>query len=428
MNLSDNEKITYLANLVAASRVDGSVSPNETLAIDVAQKRIGAKKTALGKADTLAQSDGFTPTVVGSFSVRIANLEDMISVSLADGALDQAEKPVVLSFAKNVGITNEQLQLILAEVRAMLRSEKAMRACPGCSAKVPQEAKFCPECGGSLELSDKAAAVAVEYTIPRTGIAIEFAESTASGFVDAVRKARAAPENAECVKGKKAWYMAAWPKEQISEAAKLVEDLKGMRNRKVWVDAEESRWDDVFGFTWCSEQRNTAYRPIEYCFGVDEKRLNIWGCRNAQMDWMKWCDWFSYGCFKKSGLLKSGYIFAFDKKRIRHELETNLYRFRFCPHLNFKLIEAALENLPNEVEVKPKGDWTYKRDYDESPGSIKIKEKTVEDGYAYTDEYHASGVEPRTPAIGLAILKKAFSTVSADSSVIKGVLSYRGEQ
>ncbi len=427
MNLSDKEQVAYLANLVAVSRADGSVSPNETLAIEAAQKRIGAKKTVLHKADTLAQSDGFTPAVVGSFSVRIANLEDMISVSLADGVLDQAEKPVVLSFAKKVGITNEQLQLILTEVRTSLRSEEATRACPGCSAKVPREAKFCPECGGSLELSDKAAAVAVEYTIPSAGIAIEFAESTASGFVDAVRKAKVAPENAECVKGKKTWYMAAWPKERISEAAKLVEDLKGMRNRKVWVDAKESRWDDVFGFTWCSEQRNSAYRPLEYCFGVDDKRLNIWGCKNARMDWTTWSQWFSYGSFKKGSLLKGGHVFAFDKQRIRHELETNLFRFRFCPHLNFRLVEAVLENLPDEVEVKPKGDWTYKRDYEESPGSIKIKEKTVEDGYSYTDEYYTSGVAPRTPAIGLAILKKAFNTAGVDSPGLKGVLSYRGE-
>lgn len=427
MNLSDEEKIAYLANLVAVSRSDGSVSPNETLAIEAAQKRIGAKKTALRNADTLAQSDGFKPKAVGSFSVRIANLEDMILVSLADGVLDKAEKPIVLSFAKSVGITNEQLQLILTEVRASLRSERATRACPGCSAKVPLDAKFCPECGGSLELTDKAAAVAVEYTIPKTGVAIEFAESTATGFVDAVRKAKLAPEKAECVKGKKTWYMAAWPKDQISEAAKLVEYLKGMRNRKVWVDAKESRWDDVFGFTWCSEQRNSAYRPLEYCFGVDDKRFNIWGCKNARLDWSTWSEWFSYGSFKKGGFLKGGYVFAFDKKRIRHELETNLYRFRFCPYLNFRLVEAVLENLPDEVEVKPKGDWTYKRDYEESPGCIKIKEKTVEDGYSYTDEYYTSGVAPRTSAVGLTILKKAFDAAGVDSSGLKGVLTYRGE-
>lgn len=145
------------------------------------------------------------------------------------------------------------------------------------------------------------------------------------------------------------------------------------------------------------------------------------------MDWTKWSDWFSYGSFRKGGLLKSGYVFAFDKKRIRHELETNLYKFRFCPHLNFKLIEAVFANLPDEVEVKPKGDWAYKRDYEESPGSIKIKEKTVEGGYSYTDEYHTSGVEPRTPAIGLAILKKAFGSSGVNSQGLKGVLSYRGE-
>jgi hypothetical protein len=427
MNLSDEEKIAYLANLITVSRADGSVSPNETLAMENAQKRIGANKTEFRKADTLAQSNGFSPTIVGSFSVRIANLEDMLSVALADGVLDQAEKPIVLAFAKNVGITNEQLQLILSEVRASHNSGDATRACPICSAKVSRSTKFCSECGSSLELSDKAAAVAVEYTIPSVGIAIEFAESTASGFVDAIKKAKLAPKNAECVKGRKTWYMATWPKEQIAEATKLVEDLKGMRNRKVWVDAKESRWDDVFGFTWCSEQRSTAYRPLEYCFGVDEKRLNIWGCKNAGMEWATWSEWFSYGSFKQGGILKSSHVFVFDKRRIRHELETNLYRFRFCPHLNFKLVDAVLENFPDEVEVKPNGDWAYKRDYQESPGSIKIKEKTVENGYSYTNEYFTSGVSPRTPAIGLSILKKALSAAGVDSVNLKSVLSYHSD-
>lgn len=186
MSLSDEKKVGYLATLVAVSRADGSVSPNETLTIEVAQKRIGARKTALRKADTLAQSEGFPPSPVGAFSVRIANLEDMMFVSLADGALDQAEKPVVLAFANLVGVTNEQLKMILSEVRTSLTSPDATRACPNCSAKVPRDAKFCPECGGSLEQTDKAVAVAVEYSIPSLGVAIEFAESTASGFVDAV--------------------------------------------------------------------------------------------------------------------------------------------------------------------------------------------------------------------------------------------------
>ncbi|MBW1864832.1 MAG: hypothetical protein JRI64_04155 [Deltaproteobacteria bacterium] len=426
MNLSNEEKITYLANLFAVARADGSVSPNETQSIEEAQKRIGARKTALRKAETAVEAD-YVATPVGPFSAKIANLEDMVLVSLVDGALDQSEKPVVLEFARRVGVTNDQLKLILTQAKASILSSKAMRACPSCSASVPRDAKFCPECGGSLEQSDREAAIPVAYSIPTDGVAIEFAESTASGFADAVHKAKAAPTQAECVKGKKTWYMAAWPKERIAEAAKLVEDLKGMRNRKVWVDGKESRWNDVFGFTWCSEQRNSAYRPLEYCFGVDDKRLNIWGCKNARMDWVKWGDWFSYGSFKKGGMLKSSHVFIFDKKRIRHELETNLFKFRFCPHLNFRLVEAVLELLPDEVEVKPKGPWTYKQDYDESPGCIKVKEKVVEDGYTYTNEFYSSGVVPRSPELGLNILKKALKSCGGEPAGLKGVLAYCGD-
>lgn len=39
MNLSDEEKIAYLANLIAVSRADGSVSPNEMLAIESADRK-----------------------------------------------------------------------------------------------------------------------------------------------------------------------------------------------------------------------------------------------------------------------------------------------------------------------------------------------------------------------------------------------------
>lgn len=427
MILSDEDKVIYLANLVAVSRADKGVSPNEIHAIEEAQKRISARKTDLKKADTVAQAEGFSPTPIGPFSTRIANLEDMMLISLADGVLDQAEKPLILEFARRIGITNDQLQIILSEVRQSLSEPDATRACPSCSAKVPRQAKFCPSCGTSLDQSDKAASVAVEYSIPSVGIAVEFAESTASGFADAVRRAKAAPENAECLKGKKTWYMAAWPRDQIAEVAKLANDLKGMRNRKVWVDGQESPWDDVFGFSWCLERQNTAYRPSEYCFGIDEKRLNLWGCKNARLDWAKWADWFSYGVFKKAGFLKGGHTFVFDKQRIRHELETNLFRFRYCPKLNFRLIDAVLSQLPDEVDVTPNGQWGYKEEYDASPGSVKVQERVVQDGYTYTKEFHSSGVVPRSPEVGLQILKKALQTGDVDSSEVKGVLTYRGD-
>ncbi|MGH8396653.1 MAG: zinc ribbon domain-containing protein [Gammaproteobacteria bacterium] len=425
--MNDEDKIAYLANLLAVARADGRVTPNEMQAITNTQKRIGATKTLLSKAQTVVETTGYMPSPVGLLSTRISNLEDMIVVSLMDGKLDQAEELVILEFARKAGVTKEQFQIIIAQVKTNMAPSHNMRACPSCAASVSEDAKFCPACGSSLTKSDQESAVLITYKIPVKGVAIEFSESSASGFADAVKRAQGAPINATCIRGKKTWYLAAWPREQIGEAAKLVGDIKGMRNRKVWVDGQESHWDDVFGFVWCSEQRNTAYRPVEYCFGIDEKRFNVWGCKQANMDWVIWGNWFSYGQFRKAGVLNKQVIFAFDKKRIRHELEQNLFRFRFCPHLNFRLIDAVLDAIPDEVEVKANGPWKYKEDYEQSPGSIQIIEKVTEDGYSFEKKYYSSGVVPRSPKVGLEILRKALHTSGASESQLTSVLAYRGE-
>jgi RNA polymerase subunit RPABC4/transcription elongation factor Spt4/uncharacterized tellurite resistance protein B-like protein len=427
MELSENEKIGYLANLYAVARADGSISPNELQVIEAAQKRLKARKTSLKKANMAAQAPDFAVTAVGVFSTTVANLEDMVYVSLSDGTFDQDEKPLIIDFARKIGVTNDQLKVIVAQIKRSLVSSDATRACPSCSAAVPREAKFCPECGGSLQKSDKEAAVAVDYRIPTSGIAIEFAESTAVNFPNALTAAKRAPTYEEAIKGKKTWYMAAWPKDAVASAAVLAENLKGMRNRKVWVDSEEVRWDEVFSFTWCSAQRSSAYRPLEYCYGVDEKRLNIWGCKNTRMDWTKWADWFSYGSFQKAGMLRSGYFFVFDKKRIRHELESSLFKYRYCPHLNFQLIEAIDDILPDQVEVKPNGDWGYRREYEKSPGAIKVKERTVEDGYTFESDFWSSGVEPRSPELGLNLIEKAMKVAGCKPEGIKELLRYSGD-
>jgi len=422
--MTEEEKILYLANVVAVARADEQVTPNESHVLNEIQKMIGAKKASMNKARLLAESSEFAIEPVGCFSARISNLEDMVYVAIVDGNLDERERPAIVEFARKVNVTNEQFQGIVGEAKNALDRANGSRACPGCGSTVPSSAKFCPECGGSLELEDREASTAISYDIPNEGIAIEFAESTAAGFLDAVEKARKAPHHADCIKGKKTWYLAAWPKEAIGEVLSLVKDLKGMRNRRVWLDGNEGRWDEVFGFAWCKEQRDSAYRPLEYCFGVSEKRLNLWGCVQCRMDWANWSDWFSYGEFKKEGLLKHQAIFVFDKKRIRHELETNLFRVRNCPHLDFKLINAVLDALPDEVHPQQDGPWGFKREYQESPGSIKVTETRKENGYTFRDEFYASGVAPKSASQGLLILREAINKLGRVDSDMNAILRY----
>jgi len=144
------------------------------------------------------------------------------------------------------------------------------------------------------------------------------------------------------------------------------------------------------------------------------------------MEWTDWADWFGYGSFQKTGLIKNQVSFVFNKERIMHELQTNLYRFRFCPHLNFDLIQTVIDALPDEVTPSEKGPWTYKRDYKDSPGSIKVKFKVVESGYTYTDEFLSCGVVPKSTEVGLDILKKAFQKAGLSSKDIKSFIEYKG--
>lgn len=420
--MSEHEKTIFLANVIAIASLDGRLTSGETQMIESVRKQIRARKSDANKAEVLAGTLEYTPKQVGRFANCVANLEAQIRTALSDGSIADEERSALAQYASDVQVTDAQFQTMVVELENMLSGSDALGECAQCKAAIPGNAKFCPECGNKVEAVEDGPSIALSYDIPTSGFAIEFAESTASGFADALARVQSAPVSASCLKARKTWYMGAWPTEQIVEAARLASDLKGMRNRKVWVDGKEHRWDDVFGFVWCREERESAYRPVEYCFGLDDKQLNVWGCKQARMAWSEWAEWFSYGKFEKRGLRKNNIVFVFDKERIRHELQTSLFKFRFCPHLNLEFVEAVIQAFPEEVNPGTDQDWKYKRDYDESPGSLKITEKSDEDGFSFVDEYYSSGVVPRSPKVAGRILNRAAAAIGIDKPLLGDAL------
>jgi hypothetical protein len=131
------------------------------------------------------------------------------------------------------------------------------------------------------------------------------------------------------------------------------------------------------------------------------------------MDWTGWADWFGYGKFRKKD------VFEFDKDRIRHELETNLYKVRFCPCLQTQFVSTVLQLLPDEVRISDRSGWAYKKEYEQGPNSIKIVEKKVQNGFAYEDEFWASGVSPVGYNVAIGILKKALKQCAIPDISIK---------
>jgi predicted RNA-binding Zn-ribbon protein involved in translation (DUF1610 family) len=410
MKLTEQEQIAYLANMIFLAHADSSLSPKEIAAIEEIRSAIGAKKGVLTTATKAVESGQYTPTAVGSFAIKVSNLADMLYLCFVDGDLSEHEKATAIDFCRKVGLTQDQLNLMVREAIANVEQTKLSITCPSCSTNIKGAPKFCPNCGSQLA-KDEADGLKNVFEIPASGYAIEFCESTAAGFPAALQFAQSATSFSTCIRNKKNWYLAWWPEDTFLKVLKLAQLLSGIRNRKCYNNGSEVSWDELFGFAWCAGNRDIAYRPVEYCFGKDENRLNPWGCKQARTDWTEWANWFSYGHFRRGGLLKGTNIWIFDKARIRHEVMTNLHKFRYCPYLRENLVDAVLRALPDEVEVTPKGPWKYSQSYEEKPGCIKIVEVERSGGYEFKKEYFADGVRPKGLGLLEEILRKAFTEI-----------------
>lgn len=412
IELSESEQVVYLANAILLAITDSSLSPRELAALEEIRSKIGAKKGTLNAARKAVESGAYTLSKCGGFASQVINIADMLYVCFVDGELSEKERLIVTDFSKSVGLTEGQFEVMLKNALELVSKLLLKVSCPNCSTDADSKAKFCPNCGTSLSNTAEES-IKTDFEIPKSGHAAEFSESTAANFPKALELARKAPKFDSCIRAKKTWYLAHWPEESFIEVARLADALSGIRNRRYYHDGSEVPWDEVFAFVWCANQRNSAYRPVEYCFGKDENQINPWGCKQIRFDWTEWARWFSYGHFKKGGIFKNTYTWAFDKERIRHEVMTNLHHYRRCPYLRPDLIEAVLKTLPEEVEISPSAGWKYSQAYEEVSGSIKVVEIEKSSGYEYKTEYFSDGVRP----LGLFTLRQVLTKAFAEARI-----------
>jgi hypothetical protein len=413
MRLAEKDHIAYLSNLFAIAQADGAVTPKEIAAIEEIRAGIGAKKSAMNAAQNVAAAEKFVVKPLAGFIEQVNNIADMLFVAAIDGRFDASEELIVQTVCTSVELTQEQLRRMIADTLRRVEKSVLQITCQQCSTKVDGSARFCPSCGAAINVVQMSGA-ASDMKVPSNGYVIEFCESTAAGFPSALELAKQNESFQTCMRNKKTWYQVSWPETEFDRVLKLAGFLSGMRNRRCFQNGEERPWDEMFGCAWCVRERETAYRPAEYCFGKDEGRLNLWGCKQARMDWSDWAPWLSYGSFSKTLMGMGPYEWGFDKKRIRHELEANLFRFRNCPHLNFEFIEAVLEVFPASVCVEKSSDWTYSKSYEFAPGCIKIKEVEKTDFGSWTNEYFSDGMRPVGLSVFAEIIRGALAKVQRD--------------
>jgi hypothetical protein len=134
------------------------------------------------------------------------------------------------------------------------------------------------------------------------------------------------------------------------------------------------------------------------------------------MDWTPWSKWLSCGKYVAKDM------FAFDKDRLRHELDGALSRVRLCPHLRPKLIEAVFSRLPDRASVGKGQEWTYKQSFQETPGSVKVVEQHGDGEFSYTREFFSDGVAPSGFKLAKGILQDALKSCGMSDVDVQQIL------
>lgn len=123
--MNRQDQVSYLANVYHVLKADGNVQRVEEHVFEVIARDIGTGYFERRQAVELAQQEGYSLRLVGRWSDRIRNLEDMLFAAFCDGKVQKAEAGPVKEFATRLGITQEQLDRIKRETKSRYTEFKA---------------------------------------------------------------------------------------------------------------------------------------------------------------------------------------------------------------------------------------------------------------------------------------------------------------
>lgn len=264
--------------------------------------------------------------------------------------------------------------------------------CPKCFAENETFSKFCTDCGANLQVYSKSKSNTkvdiTEHPVPDHGITIEFNYSSSQTFDFAVKESMKIESFQKIGDDKKAIYRINVNEDEIERLEPILENLKGWRNRRVYHNGEKVLWDSMFSYQWCNDKRKNSYKPDLYCFGFENNyEYNLWGCIQTRLPFTEYSQIFTYGKW-----LNTKGDWQFDKQRISHEIEKNIYKYRFCPAMNLELIMDVINAFPEIVNPAKDDNWKFIKNYGSQDG-LKITEKS---NYGYVDEYYANGASPKS--------------------------------
>ncbi len=115
--MNDEEKVKYLANIYHLLVADGGADRLEERVFDEIRRDLAAGYFQMQKAKEMAEKEGFQAQMVGRWSDRIANFEDMLFAAYCNDVLEQTEKKTLQQHAKQLDINQAQFDTIKQEAK-----------------------------------------------------------------------------------------------------------------------------------------------------------------------------------------------------------------------------------------------------------------------------------------------------------------------
>ncbi len=273
--------------------------------------------------------------------------------------------------------------------------------CNKCSNQFEIGSKFCQYCGSPLtefKESFNSSFTIDEIPLPEDhGITIEFYYSTGQTFEYILNIAKKFHSLQKYGIEKSAVYRINVLSDELESVLELVDALRGVRKRNVYVDGKKELWENVFKFHSCFNSRKSSFKPEFYCFGYEQNyQFNLWGCIQSRLSFREGSNLFYYGRW----LNKDG-DWQFDKDRILHELQKHMHPYKYCPAMDLGLVQEVLDALPDLVNPKKNRNWEYIETSIFSENSISY---TIRDE-DYTETRYRIGVRPANKSYLTEIIK-----------------------
>ena len=115
--MNDEEKVKYLANIYHLLIADGEVDRLEERVFDEIRRDLRSGYFETTKAKEMAEEEGFQVQMVGRWSDRVANFEDMLFAAYCNGVFEKAEKKTIKEYARQLGIDQKQFDQIKQETK-----------------------------------------------------------------------------------------------------------------------------------------------------------------------------------------------------------------------------------------------------------------------------------------------------------------------